>query len=106
MFSFQNINEEDENGIIIGYKISFKCIETQTTRNCSNSDVTVKDISASKVTEFRLTKLKSWTRYSIRVQVYTKAGFSPFSSELLFNTMEEGMIYFTKSSVSHFTRSS
>eukprot|EP00794_Sanderia_malayensis_P007980 gene7980-8837_t len=89
--TIENIKKEDENGVILGYKISYRCLNSNTTRVCESPSGAVL-VPGKEKTDFILHGLKSWTRYNIKIAVYTSAGIGPFSAENMTTTSEEAPI--------------
>ena len=91
MYSFypQNINKEQENGPLLGYRISYECVNTAVTRRCSSTALNIKEVTGNGKTELNLGSLSSWTRYSLKVTVYNKIGDGPYSAIVNFTTLEE-----------------
>ena len=88
-FCSQNIEKEKENGPLIGYKISYACVETAVTRRCSSTVLNINTVAGSGKRELNLGSLSSWTRYSLKVNVYNTIGDGPYSSIVNFTTLEE-----------------
>ena len=84
----QNIDKEEENGPLVGYKISYACVTTAATRECSSTALNTKVITGSGKTELNLEGLSSWTKYSVKVNVYNIIGDGSYSAIVNFTTLE------------------
>jgi len=89
MLSITNINKEQENGPLLGYRISYECVNTAVTRRCSSTALNTQEVTGNGKTELNLGSLSSWTRYSLKVTVYNKIGDGPYSAIVNFTTLEE-----------------
>ena len=99
----QNIEKEKENGPLIGYKISYACVETAVTRRCSSTVLNINTVAGSGKRELNLGSLSPWTRYSLKVNVYNKIGDGPYSSIVNFTTLEARKFIHDNKSVIQFT---
>eukprot|EP00794_Sanderia_malayensis_P017289 gene17289-19017_t len=84
----ENIKKEDKNGIILGYKISYRCLSSNRTGVCKSSSAEIRHVLGTGTASILLDGLKAWTRYSIKIAVYTTAGAGPFSAENITTTSE------------------
>lgn len=78
------VTQEDQNGIILGYRVSLF-----DTRGISLRNVTVWNSSQSS---YQFQGLDVWTNYSVKMCAFTSKGNGPYSSILLANTDEDGKI--------------
>ena len=95
----QNTDKEKENGPLVGYKISYACVKTAVTRECSSTALSTQLVTGNGKRELNLGSLSSWTRYSVKVKVYNKIGDGPYSAIVNFTTLEERKFIYTSISV-------
>ena len=78
------------NGVVIGYKLEYTCLDTKTTRLCSSNAAKQVTIMGKAKNSLKLSSLISWTKYKVKILAFNKAGDGPYSGESEFVTKEEG----------------
>ena len=78
---WNEIKKEDQNGLILGYEVSYK--ETGTEKVLSFNTTNTNTI---------ITRLKPYTSYCIQVRGFTSVGKSPLSPCIDVQTLDKGML--------------
>ena len=79
---------EDQNGIITGYTLNITSLETGETEELFTES-----------TAYTLNAVSPYTLYTAAVAAHTDAGRGPYSALISVQTLEDGMLFFTLSSM-------
>ena len=88
---FYLLQEYAENVNLLGYEIFLRCIQTKTSRDCS--DTSWRRITEAYASNTKLTipDLPTWTMYRIEIKAFNSAGSSPAN---IFNVTTKEMGWF------------
>ena len=77
----QNINKRLEFGIVIGYHILYDCVSNgNMSRDCPTNSTRNVTISGYPSQLLTVPNLTSWTKYTVRIQIFNSAGTSRLSA--------------------------
>ena len=84
-FSWQALKKNDTNGVIVAYAVKLVRLDT--------SMEIQKNISGS-LENFIASGLKSYANYSITISAVNRAGFGPYSTSFIIETLQSGIFPF------------
>ena len=85
--TWQNVVGKDRNGIILGYKISYRAVG----QLAVNVTEMVQEVKNGSAVQTVLISLEKYIEYKISVLAYTSKGDGPRSQEISARTDEDGM---------------
>ena len=76
--------QENQNGVILGYHILLSDAWGVSLRNATFQN--------SRQTYYQFQDLEAWANYSVKLSAFTSKGNGPYSTSLLANTEEDGIL--------------
>ena len=81
--SWNPVPRENQNGIILGYRVLLMGAWGESLRKAT--------VQNSSQSYYQFQGLEAWTNYSVKVSAFTAKGNGPYTASLLANTDEDGM---------------